>query len=101
MEDLVPSEFFLSQNYPNPFWEKTTIKFCIPYRIRVRIEVFNCEGKLLKKLLDEEKEEGTYEIEFNFFDLIACEKGNLEEGTYFYRLEAGDFRKEKEMVLSK
>ena len=64
MNDLVPSEFYLSQNYPNPFREKTTIKFCVAYKTKVKLEVFNSEGKLIKKLLDEEKEAGTYEIEF-------------------------------------
>src|SRR3972149_10549277 len=93
MNDLVPSEFFLSQNYPNPFSEKTTIKFCVPYRTKVKLEVFNSEGNLIKKILDEEKEAGSYEVEFDITICHSClpperdgEGGNLSEGVYFYQL---------------
>ena len=65
MNDLVPSEFYLSRNYPNPFRDTTTIKFCVAYRIKVKLEVFNSEGEMIKILVDEEKEAGTYEVEFD------------------------------------
>ena len=90
--DLEPSEFYLSQNYPNPFSDKTTIKFCVAYKCKVRLEVFNTLGEMIKILLDEEKEAGTYETEFN-----AC---RLCEGTYVYQLQAGDFIVKKQMLLS-
>jgi len=93
MNNLVPSEFYLAQNYPNPFSEKTTIKFCVAYRAIVKLEVFNPEGEMIKKLLDEEKEAGTYEVEFN-----AC---GLCEGTYIYQLQVGDFLSTKKMLKVK
>ena len=40
MVDLTPSEFYLSQNYPNPFSDKTTIKFCVAYKGKVKLEIF-------------------------------------------------------------
>jgi 5-hydroxyisourate hydrolase-like protein (transthyretin family) len=91
MNDLVPSEFYLSRNYPNPFKDKTTIKFCVAYRTKVKLEVFNSEGKLVQKLLDEEKEAGTYEIEFD--------ANGLAEGDYINQLQAGDFLSRKKMTL--
>jgi len=91
MNDLVPSEFYLSQNYPNPFSEKTTIKFCVAYKTNVKLEVFNSEGKMIKKLLDEEKEAGTYEVDFD--------ASGLPEGIYIYQLQAGNFVSEKKMTL--
>jgi len=99
MNDLVPSEFFLSQNYPNPFSGKTIIKFCIPYSTKVRLEVFNSEGNLIKKLLDEEKEAGSYEVEFDITICHSREGGNLSEGIYFYQLKAGDFVSKKKMLF--
>ena len=99
MYDLEPSEFFLSQNYPNPFSEKTTIKFCIAYKTKVRIEIFNSERKMIKILIDEEKKAGTYEIEFD-----AVETGlapSLQSKTYYYQLIAGDYKCEKRMALKK
>lgn len=91
MNDFVPSEFYLSRNYPNPFRDKTTIKFCVAYRTKVKLEVFNSEGKLIQKLLDEEKEAGTYEIEFD--------ASGLAEGDYINQLQAGDFLSRKKMTL--
>jgi hypothetical protein len=93
MIDLVPSEFYLSQNYPNPFGEKTIIKFCVAYKAKVKLQVFNPEGAMIKKLLDEEKEAGTYEIEFS-----AC---GLSEGVYVYQLQVGDFISTKKMLMKK
>ena len=79
--DIEPTEFYLSQNYPNPFKEKTVIKYCIPYRTKVKLEVFNPEGELIKILQDEEKCTGTYEVEFNAIGLL--------DGNYIYRFQAG------------
>ena len=95
MNDLVPSEFFLSQNYPNPFSGKTTIKFCVAYKTKVKLEVFNSEGKMIKKLLDEEKEAGTYEVEFQ----SVVSSRQLASGVYDYQMEAGDFLTRKKMTL--
>ena len=101
MNDLEPSEFYLSQNHPNPFSEKTTIKFCVAYKCKVRLEVFNLLGEIIKTILDEEKESGTYEAEF---DSSSCHSGEcliLPEGTYFYRLQAGEFISTKKMLKLK
>ena len=64
MEDVIPYEFFLSQNYPNPFKDKTLIKYCVAYKTRVKLTVLNAEGEEIEKLIDEEKKPGTYEVEF-------------------------------------
>jgi hypothetical protein len=98
MIDLVPSEFHLSQNYPNPFSEKTTIKLCVAYKTKVKLEVLNSEGTTVWTLLDQEKEAGTYEIEFDASDVPGGETG-LSDGIYSYRLQAGDFSATKRMIL--
>ena len=90
--DLLPLEFYLSQNYPNPFNEKTTIKFCVPYRTRVLLTVYNSEGEMIEKLVDEEKLPGTYEVVFS-----ARGDRQLAIGNYYYCFEAGDFTIEKSM----
>lgn len=99
--DLVPSEFHLGQNYPNPFTEKTAMKFCVAHRTRMKLEVFNAEGLRVETLLDEEKDAWTYEIGF-------CARGGsarsgdlceTSEGIYVYRIQAGDFSETREMKL--
>ncbi len=98
---LVPSEFQLSQNYPNPFSEKTAIKFCVAYRTRVTLEVLDSEGKMVRTLLDEERNAGTYEIEFvaGGESFPAGHGGAMSEGIYLYKLQAGEFSETKKMVM--
>lgn len=99
VEESVPLQFRLSQNYPNPFKERTTIKYCVAYRTRVVLRVLNAEGKEIARLVDEEKGAGTYEVEF------CPTEGTVHDGKeseiYCYSLEAGSFRAEKQMQLIK
>ena len=99
MDEIIPLQFRLSQNYPNPFKEKTIIKYCIAYKTRVKLTVYNSEGEEIEKLVDEEEKPGAYEIEFNAFLCHSCKAENLQEGSYLYRLEAGDYSIEKQMNL--
>ena len=98
MDELEPSEFYLAQNYPNPFKERTVIKYCVAFKTRVKLKVYNAEGKEIEQLVDEEKKPGTYEIEFS--KCHPRESGNPQEGSYFYRLEAGDYSNQKTMIIS-
>ena len=97
MNEFIPSEFFLSQNYPNPFKEKTIIKYCVAFKTRVQLTVYNSEGKVIEKLVDEENNPGTYEVEFNTVETHRDE--SLQSGTYSYRLEAGNYSSEKKMEI--
>jgi len=94
MNELIPSEFFLSQNYPNPFKEQTAIKYCVAYKTRVQITIYNIDGEVIEKLVDEEKSPGTYEVQFNVSKLHSGESRDLPDGYYFYRFTAGDYSSE-------
>ena len=93
--DLEPSEFYLSPNYPNPFKGKTKIKYCVAQTTRVKLTVFDAKGNEIVKLVDEEKNPGTYEVVFE----SAVGKEQLAIGNYYYLLEAGDYQSEMEMEL--
>ena len=104
MNNLVPEEFYLGQNYPNPFKEKTTIKYCVAYKTNIKITVFNSKGEIIERLVDEEKEAGTYKLEFPSAECYQPndESGEqLENGNYLYRLEAGNYTIDKQMKLEK
>ena len=91
MDELVPSHFYLSQNYPNPFKDKTTIKYCVPDKTFIKLTVLDSDMKIINELENEIKEPGTYEVKF--------ETNGFKGGTYFYRLEAKGYNKTKKMIL--
>ena len=93
MEDLLPTEFYLGQNHPNPFTEKTIIKYCVPEEIKINLEVFDRKEEKIKTLVDEVKEPGTYQVEFN--------PNGFDEGVYLYILTAGSVVITKKMLLIK
>ena len=93
VDNLTPSEFYLCKNFPDPFREKTTIKFCVPYKTNVKLEVLDTQNNMIKVLIDEEKEAGTYETEFS--------AGSIPEGFYVYRIEAGEYNVSRMFLLFK
>ncbi len=93
MDELIPSEFYLSQNFPNPFREKTTIKYCVPDKTLIKLTVLDPDMTIIRELENNVKEAGTYEVEFD--------ASKLTRGTYFYKFEVKEFNKTKEMILTK
>lgn len=89
----LPENFSLSQNYPNPFNPSTTIKYQLPQAEFVSLKVFDVLGDEIATLVKEEKSSGSYDVEFK--------AENLPSGTYFYKLQAGNFVETKKMVLIK
>ena len=91
--NIVPEEYNLSQNYPNPFNPTTKINYTIPKTGLVTLKVYDILGKEIATLVNEVKNTGSYIVEFN--------GSNLPSGTYFYRLEAGDYVNVKKMLFIK
>jgi hypothetical protein len=89
----IPSEFSISQNYPNPLNPSTIIRYSIPKSSQVSLKIFNALGEEIETLINEEKSVGTYELNWN--------AANLPSGVYFYRLQAGSFIQTRKMILLK
>jgi len=70
----------INQNYPNPFNPTTTISFSLSEEGNVKIEIYDSNGRLIEKLIEQNYAKGKHEISFN------GEK--LASGIYFYRIEA-------------
>ncbi len=96
-----PSNFELKQNYPNPFNPSTAISFTIPHREFVTLKVYDVLGRLVATLVNEEKNTGTYKVEFNSNNLLPTTNHSLSSGVYFYRLEAGSLVSTKKMIVIK
>jgi hypothetical protein len=97
LTQVLPQEFAISQNFPNPFNPVTKIKYQLPKDNHVTIKVFNILGEEITTLVNESKQTGYYEIEFNG----RSAAGGLASGVYLYRIEAGEFVSVKKMVLAK
>jgi photosystem II stability/assembly factor-like uncharacterized protein len=81
-----PSSYALNQNYPNPFNPSTKISYLLKDKGFVKLKVYGIKGELIKELVNELKDAGYYESEFDG-------KG-LASGVYIYRLEViGDGNK--------
>ncbi len=88
-----PAEFYLGQNFPNPFNPSTTIKYSTPQTQFVSIKIFNILGKEIASLVNEEKKPGNYTINFD--------GSNYPSGIYLYRIQAGSFIDTKKLILIK
>jgi 5'-nucleotidase len=95
-DDELPAEFRLEQNYPNPFNPSTKIEFRIADFGFVTLKVYDILGNEIATLVNEEKQPGTYEVEF---DSHSGEVRNLASGIYFYRIQASEFMDVKKMIL--
>lgn len=91
--EILPDSYELFQNYPNPFNPTTKIRYQLPMESKVVIKIYDILGSEVVTLLNEEKEPGSYEVEFN--------ATSLSSGTYIYRIVAGDYVEMKKMVLMK
>lgn len=81
-ENDLPNELSLSQNYPNPFNPTTIISFSLPHHSDVKLQVYDMSGRLVSTLMNETKQAGNYQVNFD--------ARNLSSGVYFYQL-SGEF----------
>lgn len=93
----VPTEYKLGQNYPNPFNPATKIRYSIPNvgsgLALTELKVYDILGNEVATLVNEQKEPGYYEVEFN--------ASNYASGVYIYRLQAGSYVSTKKMMVLK
>ncbi len=91
--EVLPTEYALGNNYPNPFNPQTTIDFALPERGRVVLTILNALGQEIERLVDADMQAG--------FHKVVWEAKSHTSGVYFYRLTANGFTQMKKMVLMK
>ncbi|MEW5797742.1 MAG: choice-of-anchor D domain-containing protein [Bacteroidota bacterium] len=95
---LVPLEYALSQNFPNPFNPTTSIRYSLSNTSHVKLEIFNTLGQRVKSLVQESQPIGTYLVEWDGTD---DGKKTVASGVYYYRLQANNYTNVKKMTLIK
>ncbi len=89
----IPNDFDLTQNYPNPFNPVTKIQYSLSNRQLVTLKIYDVLGNEVVNLINEYKEPGKYEIDFN--------ANELSSGVYVYKLTAGPYSASRKMVILK
>jgi hypothetical protein len=89
----MPFRFELGQNYPNPFNPTTRIRYSIPAEETVSLKVYDLRGNEAAVLVDRAQTPGNYEVVFD--------GRNLASGIYHYRIQAGNLREAKKLILIK
>ena len=88
------NNYSLSQNYPNPSNPKTRITFSIAEKTNIKINLYSITGEIIKELVDEEKENGIYQIDVDL--------KNYSSGMYFYRMTTNSgYTATKKLILLK
>ncbi len=87
----IPKQYFLEQNFPNPFNPTTTIIYELPITSHVSLTVYDVLGRDVAILVNEEQSSGKHSITFN--------ASSLSSGVYFYRLISGNGIEMKKMQL--
>jgi photosystem II stability/assembly factor-like uncharacterized protein len=91
-EEIVYSTL-LFQNFPNPFNPVTNIRFSIAQGCYTRLHIFDILGREIALLVNEYKQPGEYQINFNGTGIAS--------GVYFYTLIAGSYSITRKLILIK
>ena len=94
----LPGSFVLNQNYPNPFNPSTTISFTLQRAGQIKLELFDCLGRLVNVLLDGRLEAGRHAV---VWDATIGVRAQAASGVYFYRLTANGQSQSRKMLLLK
>jgi photosystem II stability/assembly factor-like uncharacterized protein len=103
-QNIILNDFVLEQNYPNPFNPSTSIQYAIASlpdgkagRQFVTLKVYDILGNEIAILVNEYRNAGTYEVEFNPSSLNY----HLSSGVFFYQLVVDDYVETRKMILLK
>lgn len=88
---VMPDEFRLGQNFPNPFRGSTEIHFDLPKASEVSLVVYDLLGRRIVRIAGGWMEAGFHRVRFD--------ASGLSSGIYIYRLTAGEYVDVKRMML--
>src|SRR5207247_2631383 len=63
-----PTRFVVYPSRPNPFADRTVIQFDLPAKAPVRIEIFDAQGRFVRRLADGERPAGRWSVQWNRTD---------------------------------
>jgi hypothetical protein len=80
LSDMIPEDFILRQNFPNPFNPTTTIHFGVPVESRVILTIYDIRGRAIVTLAEKQIPAGSYRT--------TWKAAHLTSGVYYCRMVA-------------
>ena len=91
--ELIPAEYTLVQNFPNPFNPVTTIRFGLPQSGHVTLSVYDMTGRLCNTLVNDFRQAG--------FHTVTFDGSTYASGVYLYMLHTDEIVMSQKMILIK
>lgn len=95
-ENILPADFSLLGNFPNPFNSSTSIRFSISKPGTVKLNIYDLLGRKVRLLVDEFKNPGAHEV---FWDGKDASGNDAASGVYFVRLQSEEMTDSRKMLL--
>ena len=95
-DPLIPDEFIVHQNFPNPFNPETEIRFALTKDSHVVINIYNTLGQQIGTLTDSQYSAGFHSVHWDGKDGNGS---HVSSGVYLYQIQAGEFSQVKKMSL--
>ncbi len=93
---VMPDEFIVHQNFPNPFNPETEIRFALPQDSHVVVTIYNALGQGIRTLTNTRFAAGFHSVNWDGKD----KNGNpVSSGVYIYQMQAGEFSQVRKMSL--
>ena len=96
--EIIPNEYSLFQNFPNPFNPNTTIRYSISSPEFVSIKISDVSGQLVKEINKEHNQAGVFEVIWDGTNNLG---DRVSSGAYFYQLSVNNLSEAKKMILLK
>ncbi|MBT3501169.1 MAG: T9SS type A sorting domain-containing protein [Candidatus Marinimicrobia bacterium] len=95
---VIPGEFALHQNFPNPFNPSTEIQFDLPEAGNVYLAIYNLMGQKIRTLSSNEMTPGYHAIVWDGTNDMGSQ---VATGMYFYSIQTSEFHATKKMLFLK
>jgi len=93
---IVPDEFIVYQNFPNPFNPETEIHFALPKNGHVVVNIYNTLGQKIGTLIDTQYAAGFHSVRWTGKDRNGSP---VSSGVYLYEIQVGEFSQVRKMSL--
>jgi hypothetical protein len=91
--DQIPEHYSLGMAYPNPFNPSTNFEFSLSENGHINISVFDINGRLVSKLLDDYKLSGEYGM--------TWDASGSPSGVYFITMMVNGYSSTQKVMLIK